>query len=532
MPSSRVPSVAILLLSGLLLLSNCGGRGGGAGQPFVTILDANPATLDPLDGTDASSYRLQQLIFNALLRKNEKFEYVGDLASQYTIAPDGLSVSFTLHDGVTFHDGKPVTSADARYTFEHLLASTKKKAATFFEGVPGGAAQAYITAFETPDPRTLVVRLRKPWSQLLPNLVSVPIIPQGSADAQKQTPIGSGPFRFVRYDESQQVVDLAANDKYWQGAPAIKELRVRAILDANTLQAELQSGRVDLVSGAANLSPDTYKFFAGDPNVRVEQFPGANIVYLGFNAEQAPLNNVKVRQAIAHAVDRETIVRDLLLGQARVAHSVLPEASWAFDAGHKYAYDLARSRQLLDEAGFPDPDGDGPRMRFTKPIVFKITSGNAATSQFVGVIQNSLKSVGVPVEIESLESNTLLPQLNNGQFEMTTLRWIGGNQDPIFLRDLFHSAEIPTPQRGNVRNRSRYRNPELDRLLDEAVSTTDRAKARELYVRAQQIISNEMPMLPLWYPDIMVIARRSVGNIKVDPSNDFSFLRSVTVESK
>ena len=170
-------------------------------------------------------------------------------------------------------------------------------------------------------------------------------------------------------------------------------------------------------------------------------------------------------------------------------------------------------------------------MRFDKPIVFKITSGNAATSQYAGVFQNALKSIGVPVEIETLESNTLLPQLNNGQFQMTTLRWIGGNQDPIFLRDLFHSSEIPTPQRGNVRNRSRYRNAELDRILDEAVATTDRAKARELYVRAQQIISSEVPMLPLWYPDVMVIARKSVGNIKVDASNDHSFLRSVTIET-
>ncbi len=548
MRSRRFIPAFLILLSFVLLLSNCGGggsSGGGAGQPFVTMLDANPATLDPLDGIDASSYRLQQLMFNALLRKNEKFEYVGDLASQYELTDEGRTATFKLHEGVTFHDGKPVTSADAKYTLEHLHASNKKKAAPFFETMPAAAPaagntsaspaakpQPYITAVETPDPQTLVIRLRKPWLQLLPSLVSVPVIPQGSGDTQKAKPVGSGPFSFVRYDESQQVVDLQGYDKYWQGAPAIKELRVRAILDANTLQAELQSGSLDLVSGAANLSPDAYQFLARDPTLKVEKFPGANIVYLGFNAEQAPLNNAKVRQAISHAIDREAIVRDLLLGQARVAHSILPEASWAYDAGQKYTLDHARAKQLLDEAGFPDPDGDGPRMRFDRPIVFKITSGNAATSQFAGVIQNSLKSVGVPVEIETLESNTLIPQLNNGQFQMTTLRWIGGNQDPVFLRDLFHSSQIPTAERANIRNRSRYRNAELDRILDEALAATDRTKARELYVRAQDIISREVPMLPLWYPDVMVIARKSVGNIKVDASNDYSFLRSVTVDNK
>lgn len=550
MPSRKF-AVALLslLASALLLLGACRGGGGGARTQFVTVLDSNPATLDPLHGTDAASERLRQLMFNSLLRKDEKFEYVGDLASAYQTSDDGKTVTFTLHDNVTFHDGKTLTSADAKYTLESLLNSNprKNKAAPFFESVPtagaekagtnsaGGAtpastSQSYIAALETPDARTLVFRLRKPWISLLGNLVSVPIIPQGSADAQKTRPVGSGPFKFVGYDESQQIVDLAAYENYWQGAPQIKELRVRTILDANTLQAELQSGRVDVASGPANLSPDSFKFLGQDSKLKVEQFPGANIVYLGFNVERPPLNNVKVRQAIAYAIDRESIVRDLMLGQARIAHSILPESSWAYDASQKYAFDPARAKQLLDEAGFTDPDGDGPRMRFGKPISFKITSGNSATSQYAGVIQNSLKSVGVPVEIETLETNTLLPQLSNGQFEVMTLRWVGGNQDPVFLRDLFHSGEIPTSARTAARNRGRYRNADFDRAIDAAMSTLDREKAKALYVQAQQILSRDLPMLPLWYPDVMVISRKGVGNIKVDASNDYSFLRSVTMQ--
>lgn len=535
MPTRNVARALVALLLLATLLGGCRGGGGGAeSQPFVTILDTTPATLDPLDGTDAASERLRQLMFNSLVRKNERFEYVGDLSADPEIAADGKTYTFRLRDGVTFHTGQPLSSADVKYTLETLFASNKKKKPFFYESPPPGspagtAPQAYITAVDTPDARTVVITLRRAWNQLLPNLVSLPIIPQGSADAQASQPVGSGPFRFVRYDENELIADLVAHEGYWQGAPGIKNLRLRVILDANTMQAELQSNRIDIVSGAANLTPDTYQFLARDPTLKVAQFPGANIVYLGFNTERPPLNNSKLRQAIAHAVDRESIVRDLMLGQARVAHSILPEASWAYDAGQRYAYDPARAKQLLDEAGFRDPDGDGPRMRLAKPIVFKISSGNAATSQYAGVIQNSLKGVGIPVEIETLENNTLLRNLNDGQFEMTTLRWIGGNQDPVFLRDLFHSGEIPTPTRAGVRNRSRYASPEFDRVIDAAVGEADRNRARELYAQAQQLVSRDMPMLPLWYPDVMVIARKGVDNIKVDPSNDYSFIRTLTV---
>jgi peptide/nickel transport system substrate-binding protein len=221
-----------------------------------------------------------------------------------------------------------------------------------------------------------------------------------------------------------------------------------------------------------------------------------------------------------------------MLGQARVAHSILPESSWAFDAGQKYTYDPARAKQLLDEAGLRDPDGDGPQMRFPKPISFKISSGNAAVSQYAGVIQNSLKSIGIPVNIETFETSTLIEQLSNGQFDMTTLRWVGGNQDPVFLRDLFHSEEIPTSDRKAARNRGRYKSADFDRTIDEAVSMLDRDKAKALYAQAQQIVSRDLPLLPLWYPDVMVVARKGVENIQVDPSNDYSFIRNVTVQKK
>jgi ABC-type transport system substrate-binding protein len=324
---------------------------GGKQGPFVVVLESNPETLDQLRSTDASSERFRQLMFNSLVRKDEKFDYVGDLATDIQQSPDNLVYTFRLRDDVKFHNGKPFTSADARYTLETLLKSDSRKANDFFEGT-GAERKPLVKTIEAPDPLTLVVRLNKPLSKFLSGLVAVGMMPQGyTTDQQKQNPVGTGAFKFARYDESQQVVDLTANEDYWGGAPAVKNLRVRTILDANTLQAELKSGGVDLAQ-VANLQPDAYQALGQDANLKVAQFPGVNVVYLNFNATDEVLKDPRVRQAIAYAIDRPAIVKELLLGQARVANSILPEQSWAYTPGQVYNYDPERAKQILDEAGY------------------------------------------------------------------------------------------------------------------------------------------------------------------------------------
>jgi peptide/nickel transport system substrate-binding protein len=516
--------VCLLLTAFCLLPSGCRRR---AGDAFVMVLEAEQKSIHPLLGSDAASERYRQLMYNSLMKKSERLEYVPDLAESAETSPDGLTVTFRLRDGVKFHSGKTLTSADVKYTMETLLApgSRSPKAPSFFEGT-GAEKKPFITAVETPDARTVVFRMRRPWLELYANLLPIGIIPEGSFDTLEQSPNGTGPFRFVTQNRGERTVDMAAFEGHWEGAPAIKKLRVRVILDAGTQQAELLSGYAHLALNTA-LTPDAVYALGRTPNLKVEQSPGGNIQYLGINTQAAPLDDVRVRQAVAYAIDRELLIKHLLRGQARIAHSMVPPESWAYAAGQTYNYDPARAKQLLDEAGLRDPDGDGPATRPTRPIVMKISATNAIARQSAGVIQNALRDVGLNVSIETLEDNTLREQLVNGQYHLTIGRWVGGNQDPIFLRDLFTFLMGA----GNYRfNRSRYSNSEVDKLLGEAVNTADRARATELYQRAQEIISRDMPTLPLWYPNNIAVAQKTVGNIQVDPSADWRFMKNVTWE--
>ena len=527
-------ALSVLVLIAIILPSACRRT---QSNVFVVALSDNIKTIDPIGSpsVDAASERVRTLMFNSLVKKDEKFDYVPELASNIQRSDDGLVFTFTLRDGVTFHDGRPFTSADAKYTLDTVLASTFAKSASFFEG-SGASKTAYIKSVEAPDAHTLIIRLNKQWTGLLPNLVAIPMIPKGTYEPdlkngklpeQATHPLGTGPFKFKSYDQVQQVVDLEANKAYWDGPPTISALRVRVISESNAMQAELQSGRVDIAPLATSLSPDAIKALGQNPNLNVKQFEGSNLNLLTFNTAEPPLDNVKVRQAIAYAIDRESIIRDLVLNQGAIAHAILPEASWAYAKPPTYQFDPNKAKQLLDEAGFRDPDGDGPQMRWAKPLLFRISGSSAAARQYSGVIQNYLKNVGIPVAIETSEFNTMRQQVQNGQFQVNYSQWVGGNQDPIFYHDLFATSEIATPTRGL--NRSRYSNPELDKILDEAANTYDHAKAAPLYAKAQEIISRDVPVFPLWYQANMVIAKKNVGNINVNASGDWGFVKDLTV---
>jgi peptide/nickel transport system substrate-binding protein len=521
-------SIAIVfLLSFLLVSTGCGTRD----ATNVTIaLSEKFSGLDTLSntGTDAAADRIRNLLFNSLVKKNENFAYVGELADSIDISDDGLSITFRLKEGVKFHDGRTLKSSDVKYTLEALFDSGGTKAGSFFDSFPDPSdpekkrriRTAHITSVATPDDSTIAMTVVRPAlvNQTLSNLVTIPIIPEGSIEIQKTNPIGSGPFKFVSFDQVNSIVRFSAFEDYWEGAPKIKNVTVKTVTDANALQAELQSGSVDVAPLPINLSPDTLKALESNPGLNVGYFKGSNIQYLGFNTENRPLNDPRIRQAIAYAIDRGTIIKELLSGQATSASSILPENSWAYSKGENYSFDVEKAKRLINDAGYKG-----------ELIKFKFSAGNAAVSQYSQVIQNYLKKVGLNVEIEMVDFNTLITQLAQGQFQMTTARWVGGNQDPIFLKDLFASTDFPDKKEGG-RNRSRYSNPEFDRIIEDAVNNRDKDIQRQLYAEAQLIVSRDLPLLPLWYPSNVIVSRKRIGNVKINASGDWSFVKDLTLQ--
>lgn len=543
-----------IVLSFFAIGSNCRRRSSDA----VTVaLPENFTTFDTLTTvkSDAAAERVKNLMFNSLVRKDANFNYVGELASDIKTSDDGKVVTFTLRDGVKFHNGKLLTSADVKYTLDELFKANGYKAGAFFDtpvpldkneapksaqvstsptntaaantNVGAKPAEAektkrvpHITSIDAPDPKTVVINIARPALRdpLLSNLVAIPIIPEGTVGQQKDAPLGSGPFKFISLDASQNIVDLTANPDYWDGPPKVQKLRLKTVTDASSLQAELQSGGVDIAPNPSNLPPDMIKALNGIGSIKVDQFDGSNIQYLVFNTQSPPLNNPKIRQAIGYAIDRQKIVTQLLADQAKVGSSVLPAESWAYSPGTAYGFDPARAKQLLQEAGYNNEE-----------VVFKYGSGNAATNQYAQAIQNSLKEVGLNIRIETLEVNVIRQQLAQGQYQIYTGAWIGGNQDPIFLRDLFSSTKIPG---GSVSccNRSRYVNEQVDALVEDAINATDKAAAKDLYIKAWNMISTDLPLFPLWYPANIVVSNKRIGNIKMSGSGDWVFLKDITAQ--
>jgi peptide/nickel transport system substrate-binding protein len=291
--------------------------------------------------------------------------------------------------------------------------------------------------------------------------------------------------------------------------------------DAITSALELKKGSADLASNVVTL--DMVHTLESAPNLKVESSPGSAVVYVTFNVTDALLKDKRVRQAVACAMDRQAIVDAIWRGQARLANTLLPAGHWAAAANDelaRYPHDVARAQRLLQEAGFP-AGKDGVRLRLTMK-----TSTDETTRLMAMVLQQQLRAAGIELAIRSAEFGTFYADVTKGAFEMYALRWIGSNEDPDIFRYAYGSGSFP-PKGGN---RGRYSNGRVDALLTEASAATDREVRRRDYLEVQQILAEDLPGIPMWYPNNEVVHTRRVEGVRTRGAGTFDFLREAWVK--
>ena len=471
-----------------------------------------PTNLDPRIGTDAFSEHVDYLLFDSLLQRDDHLNPAPDLAEKWE-TPDAQTYVFHLRHGVRFSNGQPLTSADVKFTFDSIRSGTIKTAKR--------GAFALVDSITAPDAWTVIFHLRAPYASFLLNLTrqAVGVVPRNAAPDFAQHPVGTGPFRLVSMVTDEEIL-VERNSDYFGGLPTLERIRFRIVPDALVRALELRKGSGDLEYNS--LPPDTVQALDQDPNLEVTRAPGTALAYLAFNFEDAILSHRQVRQALAYATDRASLIKYLLRGQARPANDLLPPNHWAYDADvAHYDYDPAHANSLLDSAGFPrEPDG----IRFHLELK---TSTEESTRLIAAALQDQWHQVGVQLDLHSLEFATFYADITRGSFQLYTLRWLGANLDPDIFDYVFSSAKFPPAGA----NRGHYRNAQLDALLEQARVTADQAKRKEILAQIQQIVAQDEPYINLWYYDNVCVHRRRIRNIQLSPGGDFDFLQHAVIDN-
>jgi peptide/nickel transport system substrate-binding protein len=324
--------------------------------------------------------------------------------------------------------------------------------------------------------------------------------------------IGSGPFEFVRYLQDQEVV-LKRNDSYFGKKAGVSMLRFKIIPEEVVIALELRKGSVDLALNA--LAPDMVEVLRNDHGLKVIQTAGTNYQYIAFNLNDPVFRDIRVRQAFAYGIDRESIIKYLWRNQARPAAGMLPPNNWAYNGDVKmYPFDPQRARELLRQAG-------QEHLSFT----YRVNNDNATAVQMTEIFQQQLREIGVSMQIQGNEYATFYADVIAGNFQAYSLRWIGSNNDPDIFNYVFHSKAVPP----NGANRGHYANPRVDELIEFARRVADMDKRKNAYQEVQRILAEDLPYVSLFYLDVVCVSSKRVEGIELSPDGNFDFLTKIRI---
>ncbi len=470
-------------------------------------IENSPPSTDPRFGTDATSSRVNELIFDSLVKTDRNGQFNGYLAESIE-RPSETEIVFHLRHGVRFSDGRELTARDVKYTYDTILApeSLSAKRASFAE----------LKSIAAPDDYTVVMTTTHPYAPAL-ELGMEGIIPYGTPLPAKGTtpaPTGSGPFQMVAYTRDESAI-LVRNPYYPYPPAAPRSILFKVVPDPTVQALELAEGVCDFSGNY--IQTEVLPWIASHDYLAISKTPGTTYRYLSFNFHDSRLRDVRVRRAIAYSIDRATIVNTKLRGTARIATGLLSPESWAYyGAVTDYTYDPEKARQLLDQAGYPaGPDG----MRALN-FEYKTTPEGARDGE---VFQAMLRKVGITLTIRTLEFATYYADVQRGNFDLTSLQWIGTN-DPNHYYNVFDSKKTPPGL-----NRGFYSNPAMDRLVEAGMRTLNPAERAKIYAQVQQLAAEDLPYVSLWWVDNVAVMNRRLVGFDAYPNGSFRSLATLTL---
>jgi peptide/nickel transport system substrate-binding protein len=484
----------VLLLCLALLASACGQ------SPRDSLrfgLSSMPVTLDPRHATDAASSRINRLLYQQLVDFDEHAMPVPALAVWQRVSPTHYRFRLTGEDAI-FTGGARLTAGDIEATYRYVLDEVN--------GSPHRQSLDNIAAITVIDDDTIEFLLTQA-DPLFPGRLTLGILPRRlieTAHPFNRAPVGSGPFEFVDWPDEARLRLRRRGDGQVLEFVAVQDPTVRVL--------KLLRGEIDMLQ--SDLTPELVTYLRERPEVRIEEGRGSNFAYLGFNLRDGPTADPAVRRAIAHAIDREAIIRHVFGETARPAAALLPPEHWAGAtelAG--IPHDPAEARRLLAAAGYAN--GRAPRIVYT-------TSTDPFRLRLATIIQRQLSEAGLEVELRSYDWGTFYGDIRSGRFQMYSLMWVGIKLPEIF-RYAFHSESQPPVGA----NRGFFVSATADRLIEQAEAAATIEAQREPLARLQAHLLEELPYVPLWYEDHVFVARREIAGYRIAADGNYDSLAAV-----
>jgi len=483
-------------------------------QAFVSGSLADAKRLLPMLASDTASSEISGLVFNGLTKYDKNIKVVGDLAQTWEIKQGGLEIIFHLRKGVKWHDGAEFTADDVIFTYEKMI---DPKVPTPYSSIYGP-----IKKVEALDRYTVRVLYGRPYAPALESW-GMGIIPKHilagkdiSEEKYSRNPVGTGPYRLKEWVTGQRAV-LERFDDYYEGKPGIKNYIMRIIPDNATMFLELKFGGIDYMG----LSPAQYKLQADtelfNKNFQKFRFPMFGFTYLGYNLLDERFKDVRIRRALTHAIDKEKIIKGVLMGYGAPCTGPFPPESWAYNPeAIEPEYNPEKALALFKEAGW-ELNG-GILQKNGRPFSFTVLTnqGNSPRLLAAQIIKEDLAKVGVIADVKVLEWQAMLHDfIDKKRFEAVIMGW-ALSRDPD-LYDIWHSSKTKEGEFNFIS----YKNEEVDRLLIEGRETFDQVKRKKIYNRIHEILAHEQPYTFLYVPDSLIVLHKRFKGVEKAPIGIF-----------